>query len=176
MPSVDDHELFALFLKSANQSSFNIPNLEVNSNLIKCLLLHRWGGDIFPNGNLYLTWHVKITVLLLKHFLNWRREHIANFDSSASNWSQCEFCILLYIFYFSYKTKMTNKLRYFKIQMDDESLLYFPGTFLTGKVILELDEDIPILGKWLSLIFLLIRLFFYLQVSSFTLLEKVLYA
>lgn len=42
---------------------------------------------------------------------------------------------------------MTNKLRYFKIQMDDESLLYFPGTFLTGKVILELDEDIPILGK-----------------------------
>lgn len=31
--------------------------------------------------------------------------------------------------------------------MDDESLLYFPGVFLTGKVVLELDDDTPILGN-----------------------------
>lgn len=43
---------------------------------------------------------------------------------------------------------MAKKLRYFKILMDDESLLYFPGVFLTGKVVLELDEDTPILGEF----------------------------
>lgn len=47
---------------------------------------------------------------------------------------------------FSVKMAATKKLRYFKIVMDDESLLYFPGAFLTGKVVLELDEDTPILG------------------------------
>lgn len=41
---------------------------------------------------------------------------------------------------------MARKLRYFKIIFDDESLLYFPGTFLTGKVVLEVDDDTPILG------------------------------
>lgn len=46
----------------------------------------------------------------------------------------------------------TKKLRYFKIVMDDESLLYFPGTFLTGKVVLELDEDTPILGLFFHII------------------------
>lgn len=35
--------------------------------------------------------------------------------------------------------------------MDDESLLYFPGVFLTGKVVLELEEDTPILGEFRTL-------------------------
>lgn len=43
---------------------------------------------------------------------------------------------------------MVKKLRFFKIILDDENLLYFPGTFLTGKVVLELDEDMPIVGMF----------------------------
>ncbi|KAJ6219998.1 hypothetical protein RDWZM_005810 [Blomia tropicalis] len=47
---------------------------------------------------------------------------------------------------------MAKQLRYFKILMDDESLLYFPGVFLTGKVVLELDDDTPILGLFFHII------------------------
>ncbi|KAF7493478.1 Arrestin domain-containing protein 4 [Sarcoptes scabiei] len=47
---------------------------------------------------------------------------------------------------------MPKKLRFFKIIFDDESLLYFPGTFLTGKVVLELDDDTPIFGLFFHII------------------------
>ncbi|XP_046912434.2 arrestin family protein Vdup1 [Dermatophagoides farinae] len=47
---------------------------------------------------------------------------------------------------------MVKKLRFFKIILDDESLLYFPGTFLTGKVVLELDDDMPIVGLFFHII------------------------
>ncbi|GFR04933.1 hypothetical protein TNCT_157241 [Trichonephila clavata] len=36
---------------------------------------------------------------------------------------------------------MAKKLRKFLILLDNESLLYFPGSFLTGRVLVDLDED-----------------------------------
>ena len=71
---------------------------------------------------------------------------------------------------------MAKKLRYFKILIDDESLLYFPGVFLTGKVVLELDEDTPILGECNHTLILnkaTIKLNQFFQAYSFTSLEKV---
>lgn len=44
---------------------------------------------------------------------------------------------------------MAKKLKRFHILLDDESLLYFPGSFLTGKVLLELEEDTPASGEYL---------------------------
>lgn len=47
---------------------------------------------------------------------------------------------------------MERKLRRFNILLDDESLLYFPGSFLTGKVLLELDENTPATGLYFHII------------------------
>ncbi|OQR76319.1 arrestin domain-containing protein 1-like [Tropilaelaps mercedesae] len=45
---------------------------------------------------------------------------------------------------------MSNrKLAKFLIVLDNESLLYFPGSFLTGQVIVELDDDTAVQGKYL---------------------------
>lgn len=47
---------------------------------------------------------------------------------------------------------MDRKLKRFNILLDDESLLYFPGSFLTGKVLLELDENTPATGLYFHII------------------------
>lgn len=43
--------------------------------------------------------------------------------------------------------KMAKKLRKFLILLDNESLLYFPGSFLTGRVLVDLDEDTAVTGE-----------------------------
>lgn len=47
---------------------------------------------------------------------------------------------------------MERRLKRFNILLDDESLLYFPGSFLTGKVLLELDESTPATGLYFHII------------------------
>lgn len=42
---------------------------------------------------------------------------------------------------------MPRKLLKFLILFDNTSLLYFPGQFLSGRVLLELQENTPVLGK-----------------------------
>ena len=56
----------------------------------------------------------------------------------------------------------------FLIMFDNSNLLFFPGQFLTGRVILEVDDDMPVLGKsifqmqyYLSFLKLQIFLFIY---------------
>lgn len=44
---------------------------------------------------------------------------------------------------------MPRKLLKFLIVFDNTSLLYFPGQFLSGKVLMELQDDTPVLGKYL---------------------------
>ncbi|XP_015782033.1 arrestin domain-containing protein 4 [Tetranychus urticae] len=46
----------------------------------------------------------------------------------------------------------TKKLKKFLILLDDESLLYFPGSFLSGKVLLELEEPTPAIGLYFHII------------------------
>lgn len=41
---------------------------------------------------------------------------------------------------------MPRKLLKFLIIFENKSLLYFPGQFLTGRVLLELQDDTPTLG------------------------------
>jgi len=48
---------------------------------------------------------------------------------------------------------MPRKLMKFLILFDNTNLLYFPGQFLSGRVLLELQEDTPALGKFLLLHF-----------------------
>lgn len=43
---------------------------------------------------------------------------------------------------------MAKKLKKFLILLDNENLLYFPGSFLTGKVLLELEDETPALGSY----------------------------
>lgn len=43
--------------------------------------------------------------------------------------------------------KMPRKLMKFLILFDNTDLLYFPGQFLSGRVLLELQEDTPALGE-----------------------------
>ena len=57
---------------------------------------------------------------------------------------------------------MAKKLRRFQIILDDESLLYFPGAFLSGKVLLELEEDTPAIGLSHLKLFVTISLIFIL--------------
>ena len=45
---------------------------------------------------------------------------------------------------------MSRKLMKFLILFDNSNLLFFPGQFLSGRVILEVDDDMPVLGKSLS--------------------------
>lgn len=42
---------------------------------------------------------------------------------------------------------MTRKLVKFVILFDNTNVLYFPGQFLSGRVIVELNDDTPALGK-----------------------------
>lgn len=44
---------------------------------------------------------------------------------------------------------MTRKLVKFLILFDNTNLLYFPGQFLSGRVLIELKDDTPVLGKTL---------------------------
>ncbi|EEB11914.1 hypothetical protein Phum_PHUM142000 [Pediculus humanus corporis] len=41
---------------------------------------------------------------------------------------------------------MPRKLLKFLILFDNTNLLYFPGQFLSGRVLVELEEDTPALG------------------------------
>ena len=56
---------------------------------------------------------------------------------------------------------MARKLKKFLILLDEESLLYFPGSFLTGKVLLEIEEDTPVTGKTSFQSFLFQSCFYY---------------
>ena len=40
-----------------------------------------------------------------------------------------------------------KKLQKFMILFDNSSLLYFPGHFISGRVIVELEEDTPVTGE-----------------------------
>jgi hypothetical protein len=42
---------------------------------------------------------------------------------------------------------MARKLIKFVILFDNTNLLYFPGQFLSGRVLVELEEDTPALGE-----------------------------
>jgi len=42
---------------------------------------------------------------------------------------------------------MTRKLTKFLILFDNPALLYFPGQFLTGRVLVELEDDTSFLGE-----------------------------
>lgn len=44
---------------------------------------------------------------------------------------------------------MSRKLLKFLILFDNTSLLYFPGQFLSGRVLLELQDETPALGEFL---------------------------
>ena len=46
---------------------------------------------------------------------------------------------------------MPRKLLKFLILFDNTSLLYFPGQFLSGRVLIELQDDTPALGKNIKL-------------------------
>ena len=49
---------------------------------------------------------------------------------------------------------MSRKLIKFLILFDNSNLLFFPGQFLSGRIIVEVDDDMPVLGKFLfNLIF-----------------------
>lgn len=54
--------------------------------------------------------------------------------------------------FFYTRNEMERKLKRFNILLDDESLLYFPGSFLTGKVLLELEENTPATGLYFHII------------------------
>ncbi len=41
-----------------------------------------------------------------------------------------------------------RKLTKFLIMFDNSNLLYFPGQFLSGRVIVELQEEMAITGGW----------------------------
>jgi len=41
---------------------------------------------------------------------------------------------------------MTKKLRKFLILFDNPNLLYFPGQFISGRILIELEEDTPVVG------------------------------
>ncbi|KAI8438027.1 hypothetical protein MSG28_010680 [Choristoneura fumiferana] len=47
---------------------------------------------------------------------------------------------------------MPRKLLKFLIVFDNTSLLYFPGQFLSGKVLMELQDDTPVLGNGASVL------------------------
>lgn len=45
---------------------------------------------------------------------------------------------------------MSRKLLKFLILFDNTSLLYFPGQFLSGRVLIELQDETPTLGEYLG--------------------------
>lgn len=62
-------------------------------------------------------------------------------------------CVEFQVIFFSIKwnrnPKMPRKLLKFLILFDNTSLLYFPGQFLSGRVLIELQDDTPALGKYI---------------------------
>ena len=42
---------------------------------------------------------------------------------------------------------VTRKLIKFLIMFDNSNLLFFPGQFLSGRVIVEVEEDMAVLGR-----------------------------
>lgn len=44
---------------------------------------------------------------------------------------------------------MSRKLVKFVILFDNTNVLYFPGEFLSGRVIVELNDDTPALGEFM---------------------------
>ena len=47
------------------------------------------------------------------------------------------------------QTFYERKLSKFLIMFDNSNLLYFPGQFLSGRVIVELQDEMAITGKYL---------------------------
>ncbi|KAL3213429.1 hypothetical protein MRX96_035396 [Rhipicephalus microplus] len=47
---------------------------------------------------------------------------------------------------------MSRKLQKFLVLLDNETLLYFPGSFLSGKVVVELDEEIAVTGLYFHIV------------------------
>ena len=43
--------------------------------------------------------------------------------------------------------KSQQKLLKFLIMFDNSNLLFFPGQFLSGRVIVEVEDDMPVMGK-----------------------------
>ena len=46
------------------------------------------------------------------------------------------------------QTFYERKLSKFLIMFDNSNLLYFPGQFLSGRVIVELQDEMAITGQW----------------------------
>lgn len=66
---------------------------------------------------------------------------------SYSSWfSVLHFCIAV-VTERKQHASMSRKLQKFLILLDNESLLYFPGSFLSGRVLVELEEELPVTGK-----------------------------
>ena len=49
----------------------------------------------------------------------------------------------------------SRKLMKFLILFDNSNLLFFPGQFLSGRVILEVDDDMPVMGKSKVILFVI---------------------
>ena len=47
--------------------------------------------------------------------------------------------------------RTSKKLKKFIIILDNDTLLYLPGSFLSGSVLVELENDTPVTGKALHL-------------------------
>lgn len=61
---------------------------------------------------------------------------------------QCLIKNNIYIFFnLQHLNGMSRKLLKFLILFDNTSLLYFPGQFLSGRVLLELQDETPALGE-----------------------------
>ena len=46
-----------------------------------------------------------------------------------------------------YFNSMSRKLLKFLIMFDNSNLLFFPGQFLSGRVIIEVEDDMPVKGR-----------------------------
>lgn len=64
-------------------------------------------------------------------------------------WRFCWFQSIYWIF--QNIKDMSRKLLKFLILFDNTSLLYFPGQFLSGRVLLELQDETPALGELCTL-------------------------
>ena len=51
---------------------------------------------------------------------------------------------------------MSRKLIKFLILFDNSNLLFFPGQFLSGRIIVEVDDDMPVLGESLFVFFVVL--------------------
>ena len=61
----------------------------------------------------------------------------------------------------------SRKLLKFLIMFDNSNLLFFPGQFLSGRVIVEVDDDMPVMGKSVKYIFTLeLRTFYPITINE----------